>query len=104
MEKKKIGELMKYAVYRRTNGKTYCLLPAIKIGNSYSAEGGQSPILLPKSQIEVEVQKIDGGLGAFEVGEEEEFNPEEEVEVLWDGDPEPEKQAESAGSDDEIPY
>ena len=104
--KKRIGELIEstttLATYRRTNGKTYCLLPSANIGNSYSPSDGYSPILLPKRQIEVEVVEKDGVSEAFVVGEAEEIDPEEEVEVLWEEVPKSERT--EPDSDTEISY
>lgn len=93
MERKKIGELVesrtRLATYRRTNGKTYCLLPSANIGFFYSQSHGYIPTILPKRQIEVEVVQKDGASEAFIIGSVEKIDPEEEVEVLWDGEPKP---------------
>ncbi|HVM73404.1 MAG TPA: hypothetical protein VMU13_00800 [Candidatus Paceibacterota bacterium] len=94
MVRKKIGELVEsdttLATFRRANGKSYCLLPPR--GYSYSSVTGLESHLPfpPKQQIEVEVEeKKDGSLHAYIIGEVEDIDPEEEVEVLWEAKPKP---------------
>ncbi|HEY4522716.1 MAG TPA: hypothetical protein VJH91_03755 [Candidatus Paceibacterota bacterium] len=105
MARKKICELIesntKPAVFRRANGKTYCLLsPA---GYMYSPATGKSSPIWPKQQVEVTVERAkDGSLEAFVIAEAEDIDPQEEVEVLWEDSP---KRAEPNYQErDEIPF
>jgi len=90
MPRKKICELIesntKPAVFRRANGKTYCLLsPA---GCIYNSATGESSPIWPKQQVEVTVEQArDGSLEAFAVAAAEDIDPQEEVEVLWEDEP-----------------
>lgn len=109
MEKKKIGELIegdtRFAVYRRPNGKTYCLLPSVTIGATYSSATGYTPIILPKRQVEVIIEGADGYEEAYATGNPvEDIDPQEEVEVLWDGISSKPEPLPDSDFDDDIPY
>ena len=105
MKRKKIGELIESntmpAVFRRENGKTYCLLSAA--GYMYSGMTGTSSSIWPKQQVEVEVvQAKDGSSEAFAIAEAEDIDPQEEVEVLWEDEPKPAEW--NSQECDEIPF